>query len=179
MGYFTFTFANKKIVRLNSPTEDYASSCKLPYNGCGYVQCPDGTVIAEPCYEGYGKFGGKDIYELVVDWNRDSLLDILTAKSPEACPAAKLKAMLGRTSSLYVDLAKAIQANDEAACQRLVEDAVSRKEAAPYMLTDWKRDLGIEISCSNNANLPFPIKITSTAKPRKSYADLPASIMCQ
>jgi hypothetical protein len=29
-----------------------------------------GERICEHCYDGYGNFGGYDIYDLVVDWNR-------------------------------------------------------------------------------------------------------------
>lgn len=38
-----------------------------------YVLIPKrfgGGHIKEECYDGYGNFGGHDIYELVVDWNR-------------------------------------------------------------------------------------------------------------
>ena len=34
-----------------------------------YVLCPNGDVIKEECYNGYGKFGGRDIYSLVAQWN--------------------------------------------------------------------------------------------------------------
>lgn len=33
-----------------------------------------GGHIVETCYDGYGRFGGKDIYELIVDWNRDYIM---------------------------------------------------------------------------------------------------------
>ena len=38
-----------------------------------YVLVPQefgGGHISERCYDGYGHFGGKDIYELVLDWNK-------------------------------------------------------------------------------------------------------------
>lgn len=41
-----------------------------------YVLVPKefgGGHIHETCYDGYGRFGGQDIYELVVDWNRAHL----------------------------------------------------------------------------------------------------------
>lgn len=41
-----------------------------------YVLVPKefgGGHIMETCYDGYGRFGGHDIYELVVDWNREHL----------------------------------------------------------------------------------------------------------
>ena len=33
------------------------------------VLCPDGEKIIEDSYEGYGVFGGKDIYALFAKWN--------------------------------------------------------------------------------------------------------------
>lgn len=41
-----------------------------------YVLIPKefgGGHIKEECYDGYGRFGGHDIYDLVVDWNRNYL----------------------------------------------------------------------------------------------------------
>jgi hypothetical protein len=41
-----------------------------------YVLVPEefgGGHILETCYDGYGRFGGYDIYDLVVDWNRNYL----------------------------------------------------------------------------------------------------------
>ena len=41
-----------------------------------YVLVPKefgGGHIEETCYNGYGDFGGQDIYELVVDWNMEHL----------------------------------------------------------------------------------------------------------
>ena len=34
-----------------------------------YLLCPDGTVIEEIDYEGYGVFDGQDIYVLLAKWN--------------------------------------------------------------------------------------------------------------
>lgn len=61
MGYFSWMFADK------------ANRSRLKIGQPAYVPCPDGTVIFEPAYDGYGHFGGKDIYELVAEWNRDSM----------------------------------------------------------------------------------------------------------
>lgn len=36
-----------------------------------------GGHIEEPCYDGYGRFGGKDVYNLVVDWNKEMIPEII------------------------------------------------------------------------------------------------------
>ena len=38
-----------------------------------YALRPDGAPFLEESYEGYGVFGGQDIYDLVADWNRKYL----------------------------------------------------------------------------------------------------------
>lgn len=58
MGSFSWLFA------------DTNNTKNLRADRKGYVACPDGTFICEPCYETYGVFDGKDIYDLVVEWNR-------------------------------------------------------------------------------------------------------------
>lgn len=59
MGSFSWLFA------------DTNNTKNLRANRRGYVACPDGTFICEPSYETYGIFDGKDVYDLVVDWNRE------------------------------------------------------------------------------------------------------------
>lgn len=55
MGSFSWLFA------------DTNNTKNLRADRKGYVACPDGTFICEPCYETYGVFDGKDIYDLVVE----------------------------------------------------------------------------------------------------------------
>ena len=48
-----------------------------------YVLVPEefgGGHIVESCYDGYGHFGGHDIYELVMDWNTPYIDEILSQK---------------------------------------------------------------------------------------------------
>ena len=61
MGQFSWKYADTK------------NRIALKILGSAYVPCPDGSVIYESCYQGYGVFGGHDIYELAADWNRSSL----------------------------------------------------------------------------------------------------------
>lgn len=61
MGCFSWRFADKNNKR------------RLKIDRAAYVMCPDGGILYEPCYNGYGDFAGKDIYDLVADWNRKFL----------------------------------------------------------------------------------------------------------
>jgi hypothetical protein len=58
-------------------TSDTHKSISNKYSKKGtftvYVLCPDGTKLKEKNYEGYGDFGGRDIYALVAQWNRPEL----------------------------------------------------------------------------------------------------------
>lgn len=146
MGFFTWTLANCKPVRLKNG--EYAARCKLRYGGYGAVVCPDGTLIQEPAYEGYGVFDGKDVYELVLDWNRNYLKDIVRRPEftrPDADDAA-IKAIIDAYAS------------DDPDALRTAVDAAAK--TAKYLETDWKRCAGIHIACGRqNALLPYPIKI--------------------
>lgn len=140
MGQFSFMYAdtdNQKALRVG---------------GEAYVLCPDGTVIHEDCYDGYGRFGGKDIYELVADWNRKYL-----AEHPEFT-ISQLPIDQYDWYRFYADI------------------SLSREEVASLMHPDDYRYIGIEIACYDdmNASLPFPIKICKD-EPRKDYGAYPPS----
>ena len=50
--------------------------CCIPFGdlpGTVYLLNPFGEPYKETDYEGYGEFGGRDVYELVVEWNREYL----------------------------------------------------------------------------------------------------------
>ena len=36
-----------------------------------------GKAIYESCYDGYGNFGGYDVYDLIPEWNKDCIPEIL------------------------------------------------------------------------------------------------------
>jgi len=102
-----------------------------------YVLVPKefgGGHITETCYDGYGRFDGKDIYDLVVDWNIKDLPRILENKD--------------RFLSGWVE-------KYEDDFKRLADG----KELADGLK---KRTLGIAIACydEDNAFLRYPIKIT-------------------
>lgn len=159
MGYFSWLFANKTKTRTN-----------LMIDECGYVACPDGTFIRELSYDGYGMFGGQDIYELVADWNREYLAGhpdflILQPHQYKTEEGKWVKAppkaiQLYKWYPTYCDLS-------------LSREKMAERLEALYGIE--YRSIGIDIACydDQNAKLPYPIKIVS--KTRTKYEDLPAS----
>lgn len=166
MGYFTWTDARRhpKILK----NGDYAAADKIGYGVYAKVVCPDNTEIIETYYEGYGDFDGHDIYDLVVDWNK-AYLNCIFGKMPEDHWGYHLKG-----------LAIAFQNDDTLTLMAEIERIVESGKEPPYFRDDWKRTIGIAISCDDkdNDSLPFPIKITTTKWHRK-YDELVPSYNCQ
>lgn len=158
MGCFSWMFADK----------NNKKSLKIGHRG--YILTPDNQFIRTPegGYEGYGEFfdnnkGKKvDVYELVVDWNRSSLLKVLDNVHEIITDFDTMLAML-------------TEKGDDVA-EEFVKNEVEAGRAPKYLLSDWKRCLGITIACydEDNQRLPFPIKIVSF-KNCGNYEYLPAS----
>ena len=91
-----------------------------------------GGHIEEQCYEGYGVFGGHDVYDLVVDWNIGSIDEVF--EQIDTWKGSYLKAH----EKDYERVANGL----EPTCE--------------------KRVLGIGLACydEDNARLRYPIKIT-------------------
>ncbi|MCQ2081646.1 MAG: hypothetical protein MJZ11_08300 [Lachnospiraceae bacterium] len=103
-----------------------------------------GKFIKETCYDGYGRMGSYDVYELVLEWNRKYInVDELTDNNQS-----------------FMIMIKSY-------CKGLSDKkmtALSRKIGFGYgNPDDWKRLLGIGIACYDNQNaaLKYPIKICS------------------
>lgn len=76
MGFFSWITSDTK----KSISNTYSDRGTFPV----YVLIPEefgGGHIKEDCYEGYGVFGGKDVYELVAQWNKPE--DCITDKDKE------------------------------------------------------------------------------------------------
>ncbi|MDO4650595.1 MAG: hypothetical protein Q4B26_18325 [Eubacteriales bacterium] len=147
MGCFSWMFSDKQ------------NREPLLIGNSAFVITPSNINYFENSYSGYGIFDGKDIYELVVDWNREYLEQIFTARN---------------VSFLHfpsIQFAKAIEISDKKAYDFL------SKYVPPtsWYIENWKREVGIRIACydEDNGTLPFPIKIASTDNYR--YKDLPPS----
>ncbi len=157
MGAFSWMFADKR------------NKQALKIMGHGFVACPDGSFIEETSYDGYGHFAGHDIYDLVVDWNRDWLNTSMLQKPVREMYAA------GDEGDIWFN--KGCK-NFERAAARLMDwrsGEMNEEEMALRYGQEWKRDIGIDIACydDQNAALPYPIKIVSERS--YLYHQLPAS----
>lgn len=107
-----------------------------------YVLVPKefgGGHIKETCYDGYGNFGGHDIYDLIVDWNCNHLDYIKDKLDTWVCEWIREK---------FSDEFNKMLNGDEVT-----------------FTSGWlkeKRDMGIALACydDDNERLYYPIKIT-------------------
>lgn len=151
MGCFSWLFA------------DTDNTQNLRIDRAGYIACPDGTFIHEPCYEGYGEFNGQDVYELVVRWNRAFIAenpDFLLPHIHRFCNGSVKQYRLKdfRWYPVIADLSIPFEQLRDALDKHLRENV---SEYRPYM--SEIRGVGIDIACydEDNAALPYPIKIST------------------
>lgn len=139
--------------------------CCMPFGdlpGTVYLLNPFGEPYKETDYEGYGEFSGKDVYDLVVEWNREYL-------TPDQVTAPKRSHyQAGAEGDTYY--ARAVQKHDMV-CRAIKDyaqgatDAYMREKYGTVLGygdgSDWKRCLGIQLACSDedHVKLKYPIKI--------------------
>lgn len=120
-----------------------------------YVLVPKefgGGHIKETYYDGYGNFGGHDIYDLVADWNKEyvthhEIEDVLTHSWRREDIEWYLEGLKRQVRK----------------CERLMDfQRLSDEDMKLKYGKDYKRNIGIDISCydKQNAALKYPIKIT-------------------
>ena len=127
--------------------------------GCtAYVPLPSGEIIEEHDYDGYGHFGGHDIYDLVADWNRAYLSEH---------PEFEIPKVYGGT--MRVDWHDWYKHYADLSLSR--EEIVKRSDLYKY------RTIGIDIACLDDQNnvLPFPIKVCKERPAPGAYNRLPIS----
>ncbi len=129
-----------------------------------YALQPNGGPLLEVEYEGYGVFGGQDIYDLVADWNRKYL-----AEHPEFLVLCRGMVTPDKQTAYLDGAPKRV---DKFAWYPLYADlSNSRQEIEREMRENddyWEyRDIGIDIACYNERNfsLPFPIKLVEQPVP--------------
>ena len=116
-----------------------------------YVLVPQqfgGGHIEEECYDGYGRFGGHDIYDLVADWNKE-FIELPKKPNPDKYDGywyGYAVSSWEREKRMVVEFKGGT--SDEAMDARYGDG--------------WKRLIGIDIACydEDNASLRYPIKIT-------------------
>lgn len=119
------------------------------YPMTSYVLVPiefGGGKIEEPCYNGYGDFGGNDIYDLIADWNREYLVN----HPNYVVPSSKKRISDFYWYSYYADLSLT---------REEVRDKIRQAIGKDYF--DY-RLIGIDIACydEDNEKLPYSIKVT-------------------
>lgn len=158
MGQFSWCFANKN------------NEENLLEGNSAVVCCPDGSFIYETEYDGYGHFGGHDIYELVVDWNRKDLWKYISHSHNN-------RVIWKRNDILIALAAMESDENAQSVANKLYDfDMINEGQVNDNfdMRNNWKRIIGIHIACydEDNAKLKYPIKITTE---ECNYNQLPAS----
>ena len=71
MGQFSWIYSDTKKQLVNGKQAD--TYLLVPPE----FQEKYGKAIYEPCYNGYGRFGGYDIYELIALWNKEMIPEII------------------------------------------------------------------------------------------------------
>ena len=157
MGMFSWMYA------------DTNNKKSLKVGGKAYVPCPNGEIIVENYYDGYGHFQGYDIYDLVADWNKNHISDKNIKK-----PVREDYPIVENGNEYF----KFAMENYAKKVKRIIDFAILEK-SDEYMMEnygeDWKREIGIDIACydEDNEKLKYPIKICME-KPKR-YDFVPAS----
>lgn len=141
MGIFTWTDAAVKDP-VSNEWGDYDSRDVVEYGGYAKLICPDDTEIETPCHDYYGRIGGYDIYDLVAEWNKADLLKLATWGDA-----------FGPIVEMFME-----GKDDEGISEKAAEIFGENN----YMVREWKRNIGIEISCDDDMarKLKYPIKLT-------------------
>ena len=177
MGFFSWTFCDAGPIRHRDGMLSPTKKQRLMIGSEAYLLVPERFAdpsgpIYEWRYNGYGNFGGHDIYELVADWNREWLSvhpewvrqsDIAQAKEMPVVAVHPVGEM--SWFPFFSDLSLS---------RREVEE--KWREAGGSRWGYEYRLIGIAIACcdEDNAALPFPIKVAGS--PDSVYEDCPPSL---
>lgn len=130
MGYFSWIYSDTGRQMLIGKVKD--SHLLVPFK----FRSVYGDSILEACYGGYGRFGIYDVYELVADWNRDMIPEIIRRMNNHNWGAWDRKVDIGFLQNYYNN----------------GPDALSKDE---------RRWVGILMTQTDelNTSLEYPIKI--------------------
>lgn len=129
-----------------------------------------GVRIKETFYDGYGRFGGHDMYDLVALWNRK----YLSPSHLETTKYGKPQRSQYKEETWYQRALERYQWTTD----RLGDfiKGFTDKEMKERYDRDYLREIGIDIACYNedNEKLHYPIKITHN--PNVRYEDCTPSL---
>lgn len=145
---YTFTDAAFKYPRCNR-NGWYPDKYVIEYGKYAKLICPDDTEIETEHHSAYGMIGMYDVYELVVDWNREDLKKLFSKKDPKD-HFYKLKEI----AELYGN-----GKNEEEIEEYMREH---NYDMSLTIFEEWKRNIGIAIACyrKDMQKLRFPLKMT-------------------
>ena len=148
-----------------------------------------GKAIYERCYDGYGNFGGNDIYDLISEWNREYLSEDMLKEKPKLENYGGLyefeKDSLRKQGLTEEEIIKKDTEQRQEFFDRAIRDynrtiemlndyknGMSDEDMGTKYHSEWKRYIGIAIACydEQNEKLPFPIKITTKEMEYNSVA---------
>ncbi len=159
MGYYTW-----------KSSEKHRKS--IGYGG-GYfaVVLPDNSRIETDYYNGYGSFGCHDLYEVVVDQNRDYLGKVWDR-------------ILKSDRHFGLSLTPVVQAyieGGDSLAQSTAETLCNEGKLSEYLRYEWKRNIGIAIACEDKDNraLPYPLKVIGNKECKLTYDELLPALCTQ
>lgn len=161
MGCFSWcTSDTKKSIPCCEPFGD------LP--GTVYLLNPFGEPYKETAYEGYGEFGGRDVYELVAEWNREYLTSDNVSWPDRSDYASGLTgaSSFRKACERVAAVCEAIEAYAGGASDAYMKERYG-KLLGCGVASSWKRGLGIAIACydEDHVKLKYPIKIVEKIVP--------------
>ncbi|MBQ8248098.1 MAG: hypothetical protein IJZ42_13300 [Lachnospiraceae bacterium] len=128
-----------------------------------YLLNPFGEPYKESEYEGYGEFGGRDVFELVLEWNREYLspANLRKPARDDYCSDKDGDKSYEAAVKLYEGKCEAIVAYANGASDEQMRNEYGQIVGALRDGSDWKRCLGIAITCydEEHVKLHYPIKI--------------------
>lgn len=129
MGQFSWIYSDTKKQLIDNKETDAYLLVPKPF------QRLYGKVICENCYDGYGHFGNYDVYELILEWNKSMIPEIIRRIKNGTWHFSASQKDIINLQNFYKE--------QEITCE-----------------TRW---LGIILACHDKDNfaLEYPIKITS------------------
>lgn len=133
-----------------------------------YLLNPFGEPYVESAYDGYGEFGGHDVYDLVVDWNRKYLSadNLRKPVRDDWAPGEEGDRSFSKTMELYTKKCRGIEELAAGASDEYMKEHYGTVFGYGDG-SDWKRCLGIDIACydEEHVKLKYPIKIVENPVP--------------